>query len=102
MLKRHGYDDDHIILIVEDNLAYDSHNLYPGIVHVHPDGENVREGAVVDYHLSDFPMGTLKDLMGDSSARYPEVIRSNSNDNFSSIGAVMPTVAWLHGAAMRL
>ena len=82
VLKRHGYDDEHIILIVEDNLADDPHNLYPGVVHVRPDGENVREGAVVDYHLSDFPMGRLKDiLMGEPSERYPEVIRSNQNDN---------------------
>ena len=82
VLKRHNYDDDHIILIIEDNLADDPHNLYPGVVHVRPDGENVREGAVVDYHLSDFPMGRLKDiLMGQQSERYPEVIRSNNNDN---------------------
>ena len=82
VLKRHGYDDNHIILIVEDNLADNPHNLYPGVVHVRPDGENVRKGAVVDYHLSDFPMGSLKDiLMGEQSEHYPEVIHSNSNDN---------------------
>ena len=32
LLKRHGYDDAHILLVIEDNLADNPKNLYPGVV----------------------------------------------------------------------
>ena len=34
LLRQHGYDDDHIVLIVEDNLANDSRNVFPGQIFV--------------------------------------------------------------------
>jgi hypothetical protein len=30
LLRRHGYDDDHIVVVCEDNLANASQNVYPG------------------------------------------------------------------------
>ena len=82
LLKRHGYDDDHIILIIEDNLAYDERNLYPGVIKVRPDGENVYEDVTVDYRLSEVDIDDLKDIMlGNRSEALPEVIEAGTGDN---------------------
>ena len=82
LLKRHGYDDDHIILIIADNIAYDSRNIYPGVVRVRPNGENVYEGAVVDYKIGDIKIPDLKAIMtGQKSEKYPEVITPDKYDN---------------------
>ncbi len=82
LLKRHGYDDDHIILIIADNIAYDSRNIYPGVVRVRPNGENVYEGAVVDYKIGDIKIPDLKAIMtGQKSEKYPEVITPDKHDN---------------------
>ena len=82
LLKRHGYDDDHIILIIADNIAYDSRNIYPGVVRVRPNGENVYEGAVVDYKIGDIKISDLKAIMtGQKSEKYPEVITPDKHDN---------------------
>ncbi len=82
LLKRHGYDDDHILLIMEDNIAYDTHNIYPGIVRVRPNGENVYENVKVDYHLKDVSINDLQEIMlGHRSERLPEVISPTANDN---------------------
>ena len=82
LLKRHGYDDDHILLIIADNIANDPHNIYPGVVRVRPDGENVYQDVKVDYRLGDVSIYDLKDMMlGRSSNRLPEVITPTQNDN---------------------
>lgn len=82
LLKKHGYNDDHIILIIADNIAYDYHNINPGVVRVRPDGENVYEGAVVDYNIKDIKITDLKAIMsGEKSEKHPEVITPDENDN---------------------
>lgn len=82
LLKRHGYDDEHIILIMEDNIAYHSRNIYPGIVKVRPDGENLYENVEVDYNISDITLNDLEMiLMGEYSEKLPQVISSCENDN---------------------
>lgn len=83
-LRQHGYDDDHIVLIVEDNLSADSRNVFPGKIYVERSetpsddplvNEDVREGAVVDYHFTDLQPADLADiLLGRESARLPQVI----------------------------
>lgn len=96
LLKRHGYDDDHIILIMEDNIAYNSHNLYPGIVRTSPDGENLYVNVKVDYNLSELDLNGFYDIMtGDTSKGLPTVLPSGKNDNV--------IVFWTgHGAHNRL
>ena len=84
-LRRHGYDDDHIVLIVEDNLADDPRNNYPGQIFVESAGalgDDVRKDAVVDYHFSNLQPDDLADiLMGRQSDRLPHVIHSDSTSN---------------------
>lgn len=82
LLKRHGYADDHIILIIEDNIAYDPHNLYPGVIKVSPDGENLYKDVVVDYPLSSLKIEDLTQILcGEKSERLPHVIDADAHDN---------------------
>ena len=82
LLRRHGYDDSHIILVMEDNLADNPNNIYPGVVKVRPDGENLYHDVCVDYRLSDISFSDLRDIMlGRGSARLPEVVGSGPQDN---------------------
>ncbi len=82
LLKRHGYDDEHIILIIEDNIAYHSQNIFPGVIKVKPDGENLYKNVIVDYKINDITLQDLRSiLMGEASGRLPEVISTGKNDN---------------------
>lgn len=82
LLKRHGYDDEHIILIIEDNMAYNPRNIYPGVVKVKPDGENLYNDVRVDYKINDITIHDLKNiLLGESSEKLTHVVSSSPNDN---------------------
>lgn len=82
MLKSCGYDDDHIIMIMEDNIANHPNNTRPGDVRVTPDGENLYHDVKVDYHLSDISVADLSNiLMGKTSERLKETINPTVNDN---------------------
>lgn len=82
MLKSSGYDDDHIILILEDNIASNPMNMHPGEVRVTPGGENLYHDVRVDYHLSNIAVSDFSDIMtGKKSERLKEVINPTANDN---------------------
>ena len=88
LLRNAGYDDDHIVLIVEDNLAYNEHNKYPGKIYVEEIKDetdldfDVREGAVVDYHFSQITREDVADIMlGRQSDRLPQVIHPTETSN---------------------
>ena len=49
MLKRNGYDDDHIILIIDKALASNSNNPEPGVIRAEDNGPNLNNNVVVDY-----------------------------------------------------
>ena len=91
-LRRHGYDDDHIVLIVEDNLADDSRNVFPGQIFVERSSnpnetdplvnDDVRKDAVVDYHFSKLTRDDLADIMlGRQSDRLPQVIHPTATSD---------------------
>ena len=92
-LRQHGYDDDHIVLIVEDNLANDANNKkFPGQIfversddpNIHDDLVNldVRNGANVDYHFTDITPEDVADIMlGRQSDRLPKVIHPTSTSD---------------------
>ena len=93
LLRQHGYDDDHIVLIVEDNLANDERNVFPGNIYVERSkdpaaasdplvNDNVRKDVKVDYHFNDLQAADLADIMmGRSSARLPEVIHPTASSD---------------------
>ena len=77
-----GYDDDHIIVIAEDDLANHSRNLYPGELFIRLDGDNVYEKGVVDYKLSYVTASDLGNILrGNSSDKLSKVLRAKSTDN---------------------
>ena len=91
-LRHYGYDDDHIVLIVEDNLANDSRNIYTGQIFVER-GENlahdnplmnydVHQNAVVDYHFTQLQPDDLADIMlGRASERLQHVIHPTASSD---------------------
>lgn len=93
LLRNHGYDDDHIVLIVEDNLANDERNVYPGQIFVERSSdpaaasdqfvnEDVRKGVVVDYKFSKLNLDDVADIMtGRSSDRLPKVIHPTASSD---------------------
>ena len=81
-LKKMGYDDDHIIVIAEDDLVNHEQNPYPGELFVRLDGGNVYEPNVIDYKLSSLDPQKMKDVLtGKSSKSLPKVIQAKSTDN---------------------
>lgn len=91
MLKGFGYDDDHIILILEDDLGSD--------VHVTPGGENLRPGAVIDYKTSLVTPEDLRNIFsGTVTERTPEVVRGGTGTNvflfWSGHGARDNVIMW--------
>ena len=74
MLRGFGYDDDHIILILEDDLGKE--------VHVTPGGENLRTGAVIDYKTSLVTPEDLRNIFsGTVTERTPAVVQGSPGTN---------------------
>ncbi|GEM_PF-6842889 len=86
LLKDLGYDDDHIVLIEEGDIAQNSKNPTPGVIvnSTIEDAENLWEDVQIDYHISDLTAQDLTDiLLGNQSERVPEVIHSGKDDNIT-------------------
>ena len=81
-LKAQGFDDDHIILIMEDDIAHHPKNRYPGVMKITSDGENLYEGVKADYQMSKLYSSDLHNIMtGVKTARTPVVLEATENDN---------------------
>ena len=82
MLKGKGYDDEHIILIMEDDIAYNKHNPNPGIITNGNGTNNLYKNVDIDYRLTDITPDDLCSIMlGEYSPRLPHVIRTTEKDN---------------------
>ena len=91
MLRGFGYDDDHIILILEDDLGSD--------VHVTPGGENLRAGAVIDYKTSRVTPEDLRNIFsGTVTERTPQAVKGGPGTNvflfWSGHGARDKVLMW--------
>lgn len=91
MLKGFGYDDDHIILILEDDLGED--------VYVTVGGENLRAGAVIDYKTSWVTPEDLRNIFsGTVTERTPQVVKGGPGTNvflfWSGHGARDQVLMW--------
>lgn len=73
-LRQMGIDDDHIVLILADDLAGDPENEATGEVRNEPGGEDLRAGAVIDYRLGLGADDLQRVLTGEVSAATPIVI----------------------------
>ncbi len=83
LLKARGFTDDHIILVLADDLATASTNPAPGSVTSEVGGPNLRTADVqVDYHPADLtPADVLNILQGKPTSQTPQVIASTANDD---------------------
>ena len=81
-LKGKGYDDDHIILIMADDIAYNEKNPLQGVVRRGVSGKNLYDDVTVDYKLGDLTLYDLKQILtGEQSEAYPVTLGSGANDN---------------------
>lgn len=92
ILRRHGYLDDHIVMVCEDDLARNPENPHPGELRVREDGPNLYEPAAVDYIASTITADDIGYILqGRSSERLPHVLQPDVDDNvfifWSSHGA---------------
>lgn len=82
LLKKQGYTDDRIVLIMEDDIAQNSNNPHKGVIKVRPASENLYTNVQIDYKLSTIsPQDITSILCGEKNARLPEVIGADQSDN---------------------
>lgn len=82
LLKKNGFDDDHILLIMEDDLARSSSNKLPGVIRNEPGGENLYRNVVIDYKLSDINPSIIRNILtGNKTELSPVVLGSKNTDN---------------------
>lgn len=81
-LKGKGYDDDHIILIMADDIAYNEKNLLQGVVRREVSGNNLYEDIQIDYKLGNLTLDDLKHILtSEPSEAYPVTLGSSKSDN---------------------
>ena len=81
-LKGKGYDDDHIILIMADDIASNEKNPSQGVVRREIGGDNLYKDLQIDYKLDDLGLEGLKQILTcDPSEAYPVTLGSSENDN---------------------
>lgn len=66
LLKKNGVDDDHIILISDDDIAYNPKNPKPGFIQSPFSDENLYTDVHVDYRLSELKFSDLKRVFSDT------------------------------------
>lgn len=81
-LKANGFDDEHIVLVMEDDLAAAPENLLPGQVINVPGGPDVHAGAASDYKGKSLSAAQLLTILaGGSDPNLPAVLHSTAEDN---------------------
>ncbi len=90
-LRRGGYPDDHIILIVDKDMANDAQNPERGVVRTSPSGPDLLGGttagsgigaAVIDYNNADLTAADVADILaGRQSDRLPVVVPQGEGNN---------------------
>lgn len=78
MLKDNGYDDDHITLIMADDIARNPANPEPGVIRHAEGGENLYRDVEIDYRLGDITPHDLKDIL---LGKTDNGLMSQSTDN---------------------
>ena len=83
LLRRHGYDDNHIILIASpDEVALDSRNTRRGTLCARPDGDNLLCDVQLDYASDTLTAADITAILrGEPSAHLPTVLDTDSHAN---------------------
>ncbi len=90
-LRRGGYPDDHIILILDKSIASNRANPEPGVIRTAPNGPDLLSGssvgsgistAIVDYDSGDLSAQDIADILaGRASSRLPVVLPQDAGNN---------------------
>lgn len=81
LLKENGYPDDHIILVMEDNLVTHSNNIHAGQV-IDYNGNNIYHDVEVDYKPSEIEAEDIgRIILGRKTDKLDKVIESDGDDN---------------------
>ena len=87
-LRRDGFDDDHIILIIDKDMAEDLRVSLRGTIRIAADGQDLLSGtdglptAVIDYDSSDLTARDVVDILaGKQSARLHTVLSQGEGNN---------------------
>ena len=82
LLKKNGFDDDHIILIADRSVADDKKNPEPGVVRTSPNGPDLMADAVIDYDAAQLTAADVaRILTGQRNDNLPEVLPSDAGQN---------------------
>lgn len=88
LLRRGGFDDNHIILVLDAALSQDERNPLKGVIRASEMGEDLLGGtgslpkAVVDYDSAGLDANDIADiLLGNSSDKLPTVLPRDSGQN---------------------
>ncbi|MCR5828650.1 MAG: caspase family protein [Bacteroidales bacterium] len=88
LLRKGGFDDDHIILILDKELANDPRNKEPGIIRNRIDSKDLMSGsdglpkAIVDYDSATLSASDIADiLLGNGSGKLSSVLPRNKSQN---------------------
>ena len=82
LLKRGGFDDDHIILIADRSVADDASNPEPGVIRSSIDGPNLVQGASIDYDAAQLTTADIVDILsGRQSSRLSVVVPPDKGHN---------------------
>ena len=81
LLRKNGVPDDHIVLVMADDIATAAKNPLPGVVRNEIDGANLRSAAQIDYGLSLSPAQLMDILAGRASAQTPTVVHTTDASN---------------------
>ena len=82
MLKTKGFDDDHIILIIDKALASDAKNPEPGIIRAEDGGKDLLAGSSMDYDNADISPSDISNiLLGVKTDKTPVVLPKDAGQN---------------------
>jgi hypothetical protein len=82
LLKQHGYADDHIVLICEDDVARHANNSHPGELRISDTGANVYDATAIDYRLNTLTPDDIGAILaGRASDHLPQVLHPDADDN---------------------
>ena len=81
ILRSNGVPDDHIVLIVADDIASAKQNPRKGEVRNEVDGKNLRTNAQIDYDLNLTAAQFIDILQGTKTAATPVVVESTASSN---------------------
>lgn len=82
MLRRNGFDDSHIILVLDKTLGSDPKNPEPGVIRAENGGKDLLGGSTIDYHNGDISPADISNiLLGVKTDRTPVVLPKDAGQN---------------------